>query len=236
MTKENMTPNYAQINPNMVVPALVHDGQLYLESMDIIEYLDQAFGGDPFVPVDATARIETMALVEQAKELHQSLRYVSFRWSLGRLARLNPQENKNLKTLAAQGNDKENLASFYDAYSNEGIAQSIFDDHLLKLYKAFSNLNTQLSDGRKFLMGESISIAGVFWSMKILRLIETGYLFSELHPVLYDWFLRMYKRPAFQTEVMANNRMLNRVWQTKATIERTFGFGLNNALHKLIAA
>jgi len=34
----------------MVVPALVYDGKLYLESMDIIQYLDQAFGGSPFIP------------------------------------------------------------------------------------------------------------------------------------------------------------------------------------------
>lgn len=148
---------------------------------------------------------------------------------------LNSKENKNLKTLAANGKDEENLVSFYDAYSNKGIPQSIFDDHLLKLYKAFSDLNTQLSDGRAFLMGDTLSIADVFWSMKILRLIETGYLFAELHPLVHQWFLRMYKRPAFQQEVMANNRLLHRVWRTKAAIERTFGVGLNNALHKLLS-
>jgi len=217
--KENMTPSYAQINPNMVVPALVHDGRLYLESMDIIEYLDQAFGGSPFVPADSALRETTLTLVQQAKELHLSLRYVSFRWSLGRLAMLNPKENKNLKNLAAHGDDKENLVSFYDAYSNKGIPQHLFDEHLLKLYQAFNDLNSQLRDGRTFLMGDAISIADVFWSMKILRLIECGYLFAELHPTLYQWYQRMVARPAFQNEVMVNNRMLNRVWRSKATIE-----------------
>lgn len=234
--KENMTQSYAEIHPNMVVPALVHDGQLILESMDIIEYLDEAFGGDPFMPTDPTIREQTMALVKQAKELHLSLRYVSFRWSLGRLAMLNSKENQNLKQLASQGNDEENLVSFYDAYSSEGIPQSVFDGHLLKLYKAFNDLDAQLGDGRLFLMGNTISIADVFWSMKILRLIETGYLFAELHPLLYQWFQRMYARSAFQNEVMAKNRLMNRVWRSKAAIERSFGKGLNNALIKLIAA
>ncbi len=234
--KENMTQSYAEIHPNMVVPALVHDGQLYLESMDIIEYLDQAFGGSPFVPIESPLRENTLALVQQAKELHLSLRYVSFRWSLGRLAMLNPKENQHLKTLAAQGKDEENLVSFYDAYSNKGIPQSVFDEHLLKLYKAFTELDTQLSDDRLFLMGDSISIADVFWSMKMLRLIETGYPFQELHPTLYQWYQRMYARPAFQNEVMAKNRTLNRVWRCKAAIERTFGKGLSKALKLLIAA
>jgi glutathione S-transferase len=41
-------------------------------------------------------------------------------------------------------------------------------------------------------MGDSISIADVFWSMKMLRLIETGYPFQKLHPTLYQWYQRMY--------------------------------------------
>jgi glutathione S-transferase len=190
--KENMTQSYAEIHHNMVVPALVHDGQLYLESMDIIEYLEQAFGGSPFVPTESPLRENTLALVQQAKELHLSLRYVSFRWSLGHLAMLNPKESQHLKTLAAQGNDEENLVSFYDAYSNNGILQSVFDEHLLKLYTAFNELDTQLGDGRLYLMGDSISIADVFWSMKMLRLIETGYPFQKPHPTLYQWYQRMY--------------------------------------------
>lgn len=234
--KENMTQHYADIHPNMVVPALVHDGRLYLESMDIIEYLDQAFGGSAFVPTESPLHENTLALVQQAKELHLSLRYVSFRWSLGRLAMLNPKESQHLKTLAAKGKDEENLVSFYDAYSNNGIPQSVFDEHLLKLYTAFKDLNTQLSDGRQFLMGNRISIADVFWSMKMLRLIETGYPFQTLHPTLYQWYQRIYARPAFQNEVMGMNRMMNRIWRSKAAIERTFGFGLSKALKHLIAA
>ncbi len=234
--KENMTQSYADIHPNMVVPALVHDGRLYLESMDIIEYLDQAFGGAPFVPAESPLRENTLALVQLAKELHLSLRYVSFRWSLGRLAMLNPKESQHLKTLASQGKDEENLVSFYDAYSNNGIPQSVFDEHLLKLYTAFKDLDTQLGDGRQFLMGDNISIADVFWSMKMLRLIETGYPFKKLHPALYEWYQRMYARPAFQNEVMGRNRTLNRVWRSKAAIERAFGVGLSKALNHLIAA
>ncbi len=91
--------------------------------MDIIKHLDQAFGGSPFVPTESPLRQNTLVLVQQAKKLHLSLRYVSFRWSLGRLAMLSPKESQHLKTVAAIGNDEENLVSFYDAYSNNGIPQ-----------------------------------------------------------------------------------------------------------------
>ncbi|MCP4121324.1 MAG: hypothetical protein GY751_06185, partial [Bacteroidetes bacterium] len=65
--KEHMSKIYADIHPNMVVPALVHNGELYLESMDIIEYLDDAFGGTPLIPKHPDLRAATMRRVEQAK-------------------------------------------------------------------------------------------------------------------------------------------------------------------------
>tara|TARA_R100001143_G_scaffold33234_1_gene31790 strand:+ start:1379 stop:2305 length:927 start_codon:yes stop_codon:yes gene_type:complete len=234
--KQNMSAEYARIHPDMVVPALAHDGRLYLESMDIIEYLDQAFGGPAFIPSDPGKRQETLALVEQAKELHLSLRYVSFRWSLGRLAMLSAKEQANLKQLAQGGNDRENLVAFYEAFSNKGIPQQVFDEHLLELHKALSVLNQKLGDGRNYLTGDILTMADVFWAMKLLRLIETGYLVSEHHPLLFAWYERIYRRPAFQQEVMLRNRLLNRVWRSKAAVERMLGLGLDPALKHLLAA
>lgn len=234
--KEHISPAYAQIHPNMVVPALVHDGQLYLESLDIIAYLDNAFGGPRLIPEQSPLLDDTMALVEQAKELHVSLRYVSFRWGLGRLAMLNLKERARLKELAGQGTDGENLVSFYGAYSTRTIPESVFQDHLLKLYQAFEELDKQLCDGRPFLMGDTLTIADVFWSMKLLRLIETGYPVAEHHPTLYQWYQRMYARPAFQNEVMGKNRMNHRFFRAKSGIENALGLGLNKATAKILAA
>lgn len=234
--KDHMTPFYAQIHPNMVVPALVNDGQLYLESMDIIEYLDREFGGPLLIPQEESERAATMVLVEQAKILHLSLRYVTFHWGLGRLAMLNRKERESLRRLATQGVDGENLVSFYDSYSQRTIPESVFEGHLMELFDAFQSLDTQMSDGRLYLMGDELTIADVFWSMKVLRLIETGYPFAARHPTLYQWYERIYARPAFQNEVMGKNRMNNRLFRAKARIENTFGKGLKQALNKVLAA
>ena len=234
--KDHMTPAYAQIHPTMVVPALVHDGQLYLESMDIIEYLDNAFGGPLLIPREQQQRAATMALVAQAKELHLSIRYVTFHWGLGRLVMLNQKEQQSLEDLAAKGVDGENLVSFYEAYSNRTIPLSVFESHLIKLHTAFEALDEQMSDGRQFLMGDELTIADAFWSMKVLRLIETGYPFADRHPTLHQWYERIYARPAFQNEVMGKNKLGNRVFRAKARIENTFGKGLKQALDSVLAA
>ena len=42
---EHATPEYQSINPNGLVPTLIHDGRTYIESIDIIQYLDETRGG-----------------------------------------------------------------------------------------------------------------------------------------------------------------------------------------------
>jgi len=233
--KDHMTRTYAEIHPNMVVPALVHDGNLILESMDIIEYLDAAFGGTPLIPKSPGLREATMIRVEQAKELHRSIRYVTFYWGLGRLAMLNPKERRQLAALAEQGNDGERLVEFYDGYSTRSIPESVYREHLGKLHAAFCELDAELADGRRFLMSEELSIADAFWSMKILRLLECGYPVPTHHPKLYAWYQRIYQRPSFQNEVMGKNRLTNRVFRAKAHIETLFCKGLKQAVDGLAA-
>ncbi len=233
--KAHMTPQYAAIHPNMVVPALVHDGDLYLESMDIIEYLDDAFGGSRLVPTEGPLRDAAMARVEEAKVLHRSIRFVTFHWGLGRLAMLNPKERNALGELAAQGDDGEQLVTFYDQYSTRTIPESVFVNHLKNLYSAFSELNAELEDGRQFLMSDEVTIADPFWSMKINRLIECGYPVEAHHPTLWAWYQRMFARPSFQNEVMEKNRVTNRVFRAKARIERAFGKGLKQAVDAVAA-
>jgi glutathione S-transferase len=233
--KDHMTQTYAEIHPNMVVPALVHDGDLYLESMDIIEYLDEAFGGAPLIPKEPTLRAATMKRVEEAKELHRSIRHVTFHWGLGRLAMLNPKERRQLADLAHLGDDGENLVAFYEGYSNRTIPETVYRDHLTKLYAAFREVNAQLRDGRQFLMSDELSIADAFWSMKILRLLECGYPVQNNHPELYEWYQRVYARPSFQNEVMGKNRLTNRAFRAKARVESLFGKGLKQAVDAVAA-
>ncbi len=48
--KEHNTREYFGINPNGVVPTLVHDGVVIIESDDIIDYIDQTFEQSPLHP------------------------------------------------------------------------------------------------------------------------------------------------------------------------------------------
>ena len=51
--KENISEKYFGINPKGVVPTLVHDGKVVVESNDILVYLEETFPEPGFRPVPA---------------------------------------------------------------------------------------------------------------------------------------------------------------------------------------
>jgi maleylacetoacetate isomerase len=53
---EQHRPGYRSINPQGLVPALVHDGVTIAQSLAIIEYLDETFPGPRLLPGDAAQR------------------------------------------------------------------------------------------------------------------------------------------------------------------------------------
>ena len=54
--KEHLTPEYLAINPDGVVPSLLHDGRAVLDSSVIMEYLDEVFPDVPLSPPDPYGR------------------------------------------------------------------------------------------------------------------------------------------------------------------------------------
>ncbi|WP_408521528.1 glutathione S-transferase family protein [Paraburkholderia sediminicola] len=50
---DQLRPEYLAINPEGVVPTLVHKGEIICDSAVINEYIDAAFGGVPLIPADA---------------------------------------------------------------------------------------------------------------------------------------------------------------------------------------
>lgn len=53
---EVMNPDYVKLNPNGVVPTLIHDGNVLTESTTIMEYLDEVFPEPPLKPATPLER------------------------------------------------------------------------------------------------------------------------------------------------------------------------------------
>jgi maleylacetoacetate isomerase len=61
----NRRPEYRAVNPQMRVPALVTDaGEVLIQSLAIIDYLDETHPDPPFLPKDPVARAKARALAD----------------------------------------------------------------------------------------------------------------------------------------------------------------------------
>ena len=61
----NKRPEFRAVNPQMRVPALVTPtGDVLLQSLAIIEYLDETHPDPPFLPADPIARAQTRAIAQ----------------------------------------------------------------------------------------------------------------------------------------------------------------------------
>jgi maleylacetoacetate isomerase len=62
---QNKSPEYRAVNPQMRVPALaLPDGDVLVQSLAIIEYLDETHPQPPLLPADALARAKVRALAQ----------------------------------------------------------------------------------------------------------------------------------------------------------------------------
>jgi len=68
-----MNEDYLKLNPNGVVPTLIHDGQVLTESTAIIEYLDEVFPDPPLRPATPLERHRMRLWTKRVdEELHRS--------------------------------------------------------------------------------------------------------------------------------------------------------------------
>jgi Glutathione S-transferase, N-terminal domain len=68
-----------QLNPNGVVPTLVHDGRVIIESTLIIEYLDESFPDPPLMPSDPFQRAQVRLWMKKIDDyLHAACSTVTF--------------------------------------------------------------------------------------------------------------------------------------------------------------
>jgi glutathione S-transferase len=67
---DQLQQGYLKLNPNGVVPTLVHDGAPVIDSSAIMEYLEEVFpDGRTFVPADPLSRARMRALMRFIDEV-----------------------------------------------------------------------------------------------------------------------------------------------------------------------
>ncbi len=205
MTNENLSEWFLGINPRGLLPVLVADGDVHIESNDIIAYLEEKFPEPKLIPAGLEDQVD--ALLKHENDLHLDLRALSFRFVFNPPNA--PKSAEELERYANAGSGtvngekdgrKEIEIGFWKTFAAEGITDAIAREAAEKFRAAFTELDDRLANS-PFLLGDTLSVLDIAWFIYANRLVLAGYPLARLHPRLGSWFDRLYDRPEFAKEI-----------------------------------
>jgi glutathione S-transferase len=202
---ENLTPEYLALNPNGVVPTLVHDGEAIIDSSVICEYLDETFPTPPLAPGDAAGRAKMRAWMRYLEEVPTSaVRVPSFNMAL--LPRFSGQSETDFKKNEAA--IRPIRKHFYERMGTKGFGEGDFRNSLEQIVKTCARVDAALAKG-PWLLGDFYSIADIVLTPSIDRMADLGFahLWDKDYPRVTDWLARIRARPAVQKAFFPGSRM-----------------------------
>ena len=221
---ENFQPWFLGINPRGLVPVLVHDGKVHIESNDIIAYLEKAFPTPKLIPADHED--DVAALLRHEDDLHLDLRTLSFRFMFA--AGGPPKSPEALKSYAANGSgtvqgaadrDKQIQIEYWQRAAAEGFPDDRVQASARAFHGEFAAMDKQLAR-QPYLMGEDLSVLDIAWLIYAHRLAMIGYPFERLHPHVFAWKERLSARPEFAKEIAAPPAFMEQLAATRRAQEQ----------------
>jgi glutathione S-transferase len=201
---DHLAPNYLRLNPNGVVPTLMHDNHPIIESSVINEYLDEAFPDDSVRPRDLKRLAHMRAWRQYIDEVPTpSIRPISF--------------NTFFVPIWSGMTEEEFLAyterlplrkHFYRKMGRKGFSQAEIDGSLERLSQTIDRMEAALANG-PWIVGDQYTLADVSLTPTIVRLEDCGR--SDLwhrKPGVTRWLERIKSRPNFNIAYMPGSRDL----------------------------
>jgi len=197
--KEAVTPEYFGIHPKGLVPTLVHQGVVHIESNEIIEYLDETFPDPPLQPEAEDERAEMREWLRTATEIHlPAVKTVIYTRKIGKVLRKNDVEDAKYRALQR---DPELLAFHAAATSGNGLPQQNVEKAEATLYRLFDKVEAELSE-HEWLVGDKFSLADISWVPLHFTLIGVEFPFEERYPHVTAWAAAIRERPSFQEGIL----------------------------------
>jgi len=200
--KEHLTPEYLRLNPNGVVPTLVHDGQVVCDSSVIGEYLDEVFPASPLSPNTPHGRAQMRAWIRYFEEVATpAIRVPSLNSFF--LKQIRPEQAAFQNFTATLPLRKD----FYREMGPEGFSAEKVDAAFDRLRSVFARVDAALALMGDFLLGD-FGLADIVLAPTMVRMIdlECEHLWSNL-PRLAAWSQRIQNRASFPTAYFPGSRL-----------------------------
>jgi glutathione S-transferase len=215
----NMSEWFLGINPRGLVPVLIHDGAVHIESNDILLHLERSFPEPSLIPATFATQIET--LLRHEDDLHLDLRALSFRFVFDPPS--SPKSPEVLERFVNSGSGRLNgevdagkaeQVRFWRNYASMGVTDETVRAAVRHFRAAFDELEQRLAQN-DHLLGTQLTVLDIAWFIYANRLVLAGYPLRRLHGSLAAWFHRLRERPAFASEIGLPVDFLDHVERTR---------------------
>lgn len=188
-------PDYLKINPNGVVPTLVDDGFIVMESSAILEYVDQLTDDDQLMPLDKKgAAISKMWLI-RTLDIHAAINTMTFS-TVGRIGILKKSKADIEASLAKMPSPA--AAKKRRDLIEKGIESDYLHDAFYTLKRTFSDMQSAL-EMKDWLAGSNYSMADIAIIAYIDRLEKIGMagMWDKDYSKIGDWLARARQRYSY---------------------------------------
>ena len=203
---EHMTPSYLALNPNGVVPTLVHDGATIIESTVICEYLDELHPDQPrLVPEEILARARMRVWLRYIDEVpSMAVRVPTFqKIYLPRFQKMTQEEFDEFA-------DRKPLRKpFIRRMGRTGFSAEDYDMAIEQLDQSLGRMEDALIEG-SWLVDDHFSLADICIAPAVQRMEDLGMsdMWTASRPRVSDWYDRIRARSAYQSAFYPEARLI----------------------------
>ncbi len=198
-TGDQFKPEYMKLNPNAVVPTLIHDGHILIESTVINEYLDEAFTDKPLRPAGALGHAHVRLWTKKEDTIHDAINTMTASIVFRHELMQKPPEERAARY--AKIPDPAKRAK-WEKMMADGLDAAVVHEALIRFIRHFRDMEKALDKG-PWLVGEQFTLAdaGLLSFFYRLEFLSCAGLWRDHFPKVTDWYERSKGRPAFQTAI-----------------------------------
>ena len=205
---DQFDPAYLKLNPNGVVPTLIHDGQAITESAVILYYLDEVFPDPSLMPKAPIARAKVRQFNKLIDEyMHNSCMILTFATAFRPALLRIPEAQRNAEFAKSPIKKR---AEYKTDVVTHGLQSIYVAEALAHHKKLLAWIDDAMTSG-PYLAGDAYSLAEAAVIPYVLRLelLRLDPLWDK-YPGVARWWKRLRARPSTKEAIL--DRMTDSDW------------------------